>query len=388
MKITKVTIFKTDFGASLNVHQGPITIRIDTDEGIYGAGEVGLAYGDAQAGGIGMVEVLAERHLIGADPLRIEAMWDRLYRKTFWGQGAGPVLFGAISAIDEALWDIKGKALGVPVFELLGGRFRDDIRLYANGWNVAMRAPEEYAERVLQIAEEGYSAVKLDPWERNLKGDFEFPPRHIPRDWAMLGVRRVEAIRKAVGDDLDICLDIHGNLGTSDAVTYGRLLEASRPFFYEEPVETTNVDSLVKVMENVKIPIAGGERLYTRYQFRPYIERQAIDILQPDINLTGGISETVKIAAMADVYNLHVQPHNCGGPVATAAAVQIAFAIPNFIIMEWFPYWPDGRYDIVTEAYETKMQRGRLAAPTAPGLGVELNDGYLARCDKVEIGGA
>jgi galactonate dehydratase len=385
MKITKVTIYLADFGTSFNLRQAPITIRIDTDEGIYGAGEVGLAYGDAQDAGIGMVKNLAERHLIGADPMAIEAMWDRLYRRTFWGQGGGPVVMGAISAIDEALWDIKGKVLGVPVYELLGGRFRDDIRLYANGWNINMCQPEEYAERVLEIAEEGYSAVKFDPWERNTEGAFEFPPRHIPRDWAMLGVRRVEAVREAIGPDFDICLDIHGNLGTSDAIAYGRLLEASRPFFYEEPVETTNVDSLVKVMENVKIPIAGGERLYTRYQFRPFVERQAIDILQPDVNLTGGISEMVKIAAMADVYNLHVQPHNCGGPVATAAAVQVVFAIPNFIIMEWFPYWPDGRYDIVTGAYEMKTKNGRLAAPIAPGLGIELNDDYLQRCSKLVV---
>jgi galactonate dehydratase len=385
MKITKVTVYRADYGASLNVHQGPITIRIDTDEGIYGAGEVGLAYGDAQEGGAAMVKVLAERHLIGADPANLGAIWDRLYRKTFWGQGGGPVIMGAISAIDEALWDIKGKALGVPVYQLLGGRQRERIRLYANGWNVNMSRPEEYAERCLRIQEEGYTAVKFDPWERNLAGDFEFPPRHIPRDWASLGVDRVRAVREAVGPDLDICLDIHGNLGTTDAITYGRLLEEYRPFFYEEPVESTNIETTVKVGEQVKIPIAGGERLYTRYQFRPFIERQAYDVLQPDINLTGGITEGFKIAAMAEVYNLHVQPHNCGGPVASAAAVQLVFAIPNFIIMEWFPYWPDGRYDIVTDALEPKATGGYLEAPTAPGLGVELNMDYLAGCASVEV---
>ena len=385
MKITKVSIFRADYGTSLNIHQGPITIRIDTDEGIYGAGEVGLAYGDAQDAGAAMVKVLAERHLIGSDPERIGATWDRLYRKTFWGQGGGPVVMGAISAIDEALWDIKGKALGVPVYQLLGGLQRERIRVYANGWNFGMNMPHEYAERAQKVAADGYTAMKFDPWERNLQGEFEFPPRHIPREWALRGVERVRAIREAIGDDVDICLDVHGNLGTTDAITYGRMLAPLRPYFYEEPVESTNIEATVKVGNKVEIPIAGGERLYTRYQFREFIERQAYDILQPDVNLTGGITETMKIAAMGEVYNLHVQPHNCGGPVASAAAVQVVFAIPNFAIMEWFPYWSDGRFNIVEEALEKKTVAGHLEAPTAPGLGVTLNMDYLERLETIVV---
>lgn len=165
------------------------------------------------------------------------------------------------------------------------------------------------------------------------------------------------------------------------------MLEEFRPFFYEEPVDPLNAACMKKVADNVRIPIAGGERLYTRYQFRPFIERQALDVLQPDLGLCGGISEAMKIAAMGEVYNLHVQPHNCGGPVATAAAVQLVFAIPNFIIMEWFPYWRDGRYAIVEEAYEGKARGGWLEAPTAPGLGVTLNEEYLARFERIEIDG-
>jgi galactonate dehydratase len=386
MKITRVTIWDVSYGVSLNVNQHPVIIRIDTDAGIYGAGEVGLAYGDGNRGAIHTLTQLFERHLLGRDARRIGGIWDHLYRNTFWGQSPGPVLFGAISAIDNALWDIKGKALGVPVWQLLGGRMWDDIRLYANGWFTKMARPEQAAERVLQIKEEGFTACKLDPFEMDRDGNFKFPHRHIPRDWALLAVERVKAIREAVGPDFDICLDIHGNLGTMDAVTYGRMLAEHRPFFYEEPVDPMNVDSMVKVGEEVPIPIAGGERLYTRYQFRPFIEKQALDILQPDIGLCGGISEMMKIAAMAEVYNLHVQPHNCGAPVATAAAVNAVFAMPNFIILEWFPYWPDGRYDIVTEAYERKAANGRLEAPTAPGLGIELNEDYLDRFPKVTVG--
>ena len=387
MKITKLTVWDVDYGLSHNINQHPVIIRIDTDQGIYGAGEVGLAYGDGNRGAIQTLLQLFERHLVGQDARRIGGLWDKLYRKTFWGQSPGPVLFGAVSAIDNALWDIKGKALGVPVYEILGGRMWDSIRLYANGWFTKMAEPKQAADRVLEIQAEGYTACKLDPFEMTKEGKFEFPNRHIPRDWALLAVRRVEAIREAVGLDFDICLDIHGNLGTSDAITYGRMLADYRPFFYEEPVDPGNFDSMVKVGEEVPIPIAGGERLYTRYQFRPFIERQALDILQPDIGLCGGISEMMKIASMAEVYNLHVQPHNCGAPVATAAAVHSVFAMPNFIILEWFPYWPDGRNDIVTEAYETKARDGRLQAPTAPGLGIELNEAYLNRYPKLVAGG-
>jgi galactonate dehydratase len=271
------------------------------------------------------------------------------------------------------------------VHALLGGKVRDHIRVYANGWYTGLNAPAEYAEAALRVVADGYDALKFDPFGTTPDGRWEYPRRHIDREWALLAVRRVEAVRKAVGDEVDICLDIHGSLGTTDAILYGRMLEASRPVFYEEPVDPMNAACMKKVSENVRIPIAGVERLYTRYQFRPFIERQAIDILQPDVSLTGGISETVKIAAMADVYNLHVQPHNCSGPVGTAAAVQVVFAIPNFVIMEWFPYWSDGRYDIVTEAYERKTGNGRLAAPTAPGLGVELNDDYLQKCQTLVV---
>jgi galactonate dehydratase len=385
VRITKVTIHDVDHGRDAGRTRNPVIVRVDTDEGIYGAGELGLAYGDGAKAGIAMIRTLAERYLIGADPRRTEAVWETFFRRTFWGQGGGPVVYGAVSAVNEALWDIKGKALGVPVFELLGGRMWDEIRLYANGWYTGLNAPEAYAEGALRVVADGYDALKLDPFGTTPDGRWEYPRRHIDRDWALLAVRRVEAIRRAVGDDVDILLDIHGNLGTTDAITYGRMLEASRPFFYEEPVDPMNVECTKKVSENVRIPIAGGERLYTRYQFRPFLEKQALDIVQPDMGLCGGITEARKIAAYAETYNAHVQPHNCGGPVSTAAGVQLDAAIPNFVIMEWFPYWKDERYAIVTEALEPQQRGGWLKIPDKPGLGVELNDEYLARFDRIEI---
>jgi galactonate dehydratase len=387
MKITAVTVYDVDYGRDFHTFWNPVIVRIDTDEGIYGAGELGLAYGTGAKGGIHMIRTLAERHLIGADPFDIEAIWEIFFRRTFWGQGGGPVVYGAMSAIDEALWDIKGKALGVPVFELLGGKVHDEIRVYANGWYTGLNAPEEYAEAARKVVADGYDALKFDPFGTMPDGRWIYPRRHIERDWAVLAVKRVEAVRDAVGPDVDILLDLHGNLGTSDAIIYGRMLEASRPFFYEEPVDPMNVACMKKVSENVKIPMAAGERLYTRYQFRPYLESQALDILQPDMGLCGGITEARKIASYAEAYNLHVQPHNCGGPVSTAAGVQLDASIPNFIIMEWFPYWEDDRYQIVTEALEHQQQKSRYKIPDRPGLGIELNDGYLARFDKIVVGG-
>ncbi|MCB2055832.1 MAG: mandelate racemase/muconate lactonizing enzyme family protein [Geminicoccaceae bacterium] len=388
MKITGVTIYDCDYAPAARAGwQAPIVVRIDTDEGLYGAGEVGLAYGTGGKAGAAMVATLAERFLIGCDPMRIEAVWDMFFRKTFWGQAGGPVVYGAMSAIDEALWDIKGKALGVPVWQLLGGRMWDDIRLYANGWSKGLNSPEEHAEAARKVVADGYGAMKLDPFATRGDGVWDYPRRHIDRETGMLAVRRIEAVRDAVGPDVDILVEVHGNLGVTDAITYGRLLEPTRPFFYEEPVDPMNPACMKKVSEHVRIPIAAGERLYTRYQFRPYLEALALDILQPDLGLCGGITEVRKVASMAEAYDLHFQPHNCGGPIATAACVQIDFSSPNFIIQEWFPYWPDGRYDIVEEHYEHTQKDGRFAAPTRPGLGVTLNDDYLARFEKIEIGG-
>jgi len=388
MKITKVIIYDVDYGRDFHCRQNPIIVKIETDEGIEGVGEVGLAYGDAAKAAIGMLKELASSYFIGADPRRIEYLWDTLFRKSFWGQGGGPVVYGAMSALDEALWDIKGKWLEVPVYELLGGKMWERIRLYANGWYAHLVEPREYSEKAQEVVADGYNALKFDPFAITRQGKYEFPRRFIDRDLAKLALARVRAVREAVGPDIDIMIEVHGNLGTTAAIEMGRLLEEFKPFFYEEPVDPLNVDALKKVSENVKIPIAGGERVYTRYGFRRFIESQALDIVQPDIGLVGGLTEAKKIAAYAETYNLHVQPHNCGGPVATAVAVQFDFCTTNFIIQEWFPYWADGRYNIITEPLEFLAKDGYFDISHIegkPGLGVQLNEDYLERFNRIVI---
>jgi len=385
MKIVEVEIFDVKLRPTDATNWNPVIVRIKTDEGVDGVGEVALAYGVGSAAGFGMVRNLAEKFLIGADPFRIEQLWDTMYRKTFWGQGGGPVVFGGMSAIDEALWDIKGKALGVPVYELLGGKCWDKLRVYANAWYQGCNSPESYAEAALKVVADGYTAMKFDPFAVRPDGVWDYPKRALSRERADLAFRRVKAVREAVGPDVDILIEVHGNLGTTSAIKMGKRLEALDPFFYEEPVDALNVDCMRKVSENVDIPIAAGERLYTRYGFRQYIEHQVIDILQPDVGLAGGISETKKIATYAETYNLHVQPHNCAGPIATAAAVQVDACIPNFIIQELFPYRTSDFYRLVKEDLDTKAVKGYLEVPTAPGLGVEVDDKVLSQYDCLRI---
>jgi galactonate dehydratase len=384
LKITDVEIFATkiDLG-KLGWH--PVIIRINTDAGIYGAGEIGLAYGVGAAAGVGMLRNLAENFLIGADPSRIEHLWDTMCTKTFWAQGGGPVVFGGMSAIDEALWDIKGKALGLPVYELLGGRCWDKLRLYANGWYGGLVTPDEFAEKAKSIVADGYTALKFDPFGALTEGVWSFPKRALERERADMAFERVKAVREAVGPNVDVLVEVHGNLGTTSAIQIGKRLEELDPFFYEEPVDALNVEAMKKVAQNVNIPIAAGERLYTRYGFRPYIEDQVLDIIQPDLGLAGGITEAKKIASYAETYSIHVQPHNCGSPIGTAAAIQLDTCIPNFIIQEWFPYMPKAHYELVKKDLEHQAVNSYLEVPRTSGLGIELNDEALSQYECVHV---
>ncbi|MFO7918930.1 MAG: mandelate racemase/muconate lactonizing enzyme family protein [Anaerolineae bacterium] len=372
----------------------PVILRLTADEGIYGVGELALAYGTGSAAGVGMLKQMVERFVIGADPTRIEEMWHTLFRRTFWGQGGGPVVYGGMSAIDEALWDIKGKALGQPVCELLGGKTNDVLRVYANGWyaeydeqgdRVSCNTPEEYAEAAYRVVEDGYDALKFDPFAVTEEGEWDYTERALSRERADLAYERVAAVRRAVGSEVDILVEVHGNLGTTSAIEMGRRLVELEPFFYEEPVDAMNVECMCKVTENVPIPIAAGERLYTRYGFREYIEKQALDILQPDMGLAGGITEVKKIAAQAEVYDLHIQPHNCAGPIATAASVQLDACITNFIIQEWFPYRDPRFYELVEEAFELQAEDSRFTVPDTPGLGVVLNEEVIKDFASIHI---
>jgi galactonate dehydratase len=391
MRIVAADIYDVD----LHHWKPPIILRLITDEGLYGLGEFPLAYGAGRKAAIGMLQDLIEGWVLGADPLRVEAMWHTLFRRTFWGQGGGPIIYGGISTIDQALWDIKGKAAGCPVYELLGGRVRDDVRVYANGWYSAEWAPEdhrrpvtpdEFADIAAKVVALGYDALKFNPFGAPPGSGWPDHERLLDPRRADLGYERVAAVREAVGPDVDILVEVHGWLGPASAIEMGHRLVPLRPFCYEEPVDAMNVECMRQVAENVPIPIAAGERLYTRYQFREYIEKQVVDIVQPDVGLAGGITETRKIAAYAETYGIHIQPHNCHGPIATAAAVQVDACCPNFIIQELVPFRGDIAYESVLDPLERHIVNGRMSLPTAPGLGVELNEAHVARCPRIRLG--
>jgi galactonate dehydratase len=350
-------------------------VELLTDEGISGIGECTASeWGFAIAAA---VEHLARTFVLGQDPRQIEKLWDEMYRASFWGRGSGPIITAAISGIEEACWDILGKTVNLPVYALLGGKVRDKIRLYANGWYHEARHTGNlalYGKSAERVAKDGYGALKFDPFVEQLSAMGRgVPEKIIDRDHLKRVVDRVRVVREAVGPDFDIIIEVHGWFNATTAIQVARQLEPYDIFYYEEPVDPTNVETMRRVREEINIPVSTGERIYTHWGFRELIEKQAADILQPDINLTGGILETKKIAAMADAYHVYIQPHNCWGPVATAAALQFDTCTKNFIIQEWVPYQDSSVYDIVTDAFEPQTRNGYIDIPSKPGLGVTLN---------------
>jgi len=390
MKITHVEVF--DIHCPERPPWNPVFVRIYTDEGLTGVGEAGLAYDWGHSAAAAMIKEIAEAVLIGFDPMNTELLWSRMLRESFWGLGGGPVLYAAMSAIDTALWDIKGKAFGVPVYQLLGGKTNGKLRTYASqlqfDWDKECKKliePEEYAEAALKAVAEGYDAVKVDPivYDHNGESSFDRTRLFTNQQMRLFG-NRLRAIRDAVGDDVDIIFESHSLMGAASAIQMGEVVEEVRCMMYEEPVNYLNSAVHKKVSENVRVPIAGGERLYHRWDVRPYFEDQSIDVLQPDVGLCGGFTEAKKVCDYADVYDIRIQAHVCGGPVATAASLHLETAIPNFLIHEHHTY------AIKTWNRELCIQDpqpidGRFEAPDTPGIGIELNDEIVKRSPHVVI---
>jgi galactonate dehydratase len=372
MKVVGAKIYLVDIAG-----RRPVLVQVLTDEGISGVGDAAVAYGAGATAAAGMIKDLVEGMLLGKDPFRIEALWSEMYDHSFWAKGGGPIVFAGISAIEQALWDIKGKALGVPVYEMLGGKFRDKARVYANGWSFRCVTPDQFAREAERVVRDGYTALKFYPLASPDTATPDGLLRHVSlraivREAEDLAVARVKAVRDAVGPEVDVLLDMSAELTTDAVIRIGQRVEEYDIFFFEEPVDPFGVEALKKVSEHVNLPIAVGERLYTRYGFRPVMERHAADILQPDIGNTGGIMEVKKIAAMAEAYNMRIQPHTCSSPIATAAALQLDACIANFIIQELYPYRTPEHFQIVDHAPEWAVQASHLPIPDRPGLGVEL----------------
>lgn len=390
MKITQVEIF--DIHCPDRTVWNPVFVRITTDEGISGVGEAGLAYDLGHSAAAAMIKEFAEEMLIGFDPFQTELLWARMLRESFWGLGGGPVVYAAMSAIDTALWDIKGKALNLPVYQLLGGKVNPELRTYASqlqfDWDTEfarLNAPEEFGMAAEKAIAEGYDCVKVDPIMYDKDGVTHFDRTKIFTNPEMKLFRaRMQAIRDAVGDDVDIIFECHSLPGATTAIQLGEIVDEFRCMYYEEPVNYLNPDLHAKVAAKVKTPLAGGERLYNRWQVKPYLDAQSLDVLQPDVGLCGGLTETKKVCDMADVADVRIQAHVCGGPVATAAALHLETAIPNFLIHEHHTYAikPWNR-ELCIQDYQP--ENGVFKVPELPGLGIELNDEIVNRSPKVIV---
>jgi galactonate dehydratase len=357
MKITSVEAIPASSPGAFGVTRNYVFVKIETDEGITG-------WGEATCGPLSVANMVDEfgELLIGKDPHRIEEHWQRLYHH-FHVRG-GVIQMSAISGIEIALWDIKGKALGVPVYQLLGGKMRDRIWTYGR-WDGA--TPEEAVERAMGFVEQGLTALKGDPFDHT--GIF------IARDAERHAIAKMKAVREAVGDDIELLLEVHGRLAPAAAIRIGLAVEEYRPFVYEEPVPPQNLDALQRVAEAVNIPIATGERLFTKFEYTDLLQRQIVAMIQPDVVQAGGILELKKIAAMAEAHYVGFQPHNPYGPICTAAAIQLDACTPNFMIQEgglspWFPEATCG-----TSAQQVD---GFFPVPDAPGHGVVLDEAWLA----------
>ncbi|MFB3828032.1 MAG: galactonate dehydratase [Bryobacteraceae bacterium] len=348
-----------------------VLVKVETDQpGLYGWGEATLEW--KTKGVVGSIEDLAVL-LIGQDPLRTEHLWQTMHRQYFWRGGI--TNYTALSGIDQALWDIKGKECGKPVCQLLGGPVRDTLRLYDHLGGGTLEgmyrtgAPEAFAELALRSVANGFTAFKAMP----------IPVSELIESAATLkkAACAVAAMRKAVGDGVDILLDLHARATPAAAIQFGRMLADYDLYWYEEPCWPEHIDALVEVSRALPFPIATGERLVGRWEFRELFEKRAVSIIQPDVTHCGGISEARRIAAMAETYLMPVACHNPQGPVSTASSLHVGFATPNYLIQEVVRNDVPWRNDVVVEPID--VSRGIVTAPTAPGLGIDINENEAAK---------
>ncbi|NMA08384.1 MAG: galactonate dehydratase [Clostridiales bacterium] len=354
MKVTEVKTFAVDC-----FRTNWMFVKVYTDDGIDGVGEATLEYKEKAL--TGAVEHIRD-YLVGEDPRDIERHVHAIYRDAYWRGGA--VLMSALSAVEMALWDILGKSLGVPVYRMLGGKIRDRVRLYVNGWFAGAKTPEEFGEKAKSAVRRGVSALKWDPFG---KAYLELSNADLTR-----ALNCIQAVRDAVGPDVDLLIEGHGRFDVPTGIRIARELEPFRPYWFEEPTPPDNLEALRAVREKSPVPIAAGERLYTLRDFRELFEMRAADFIQPDVSHAGGILELLKIAAVAETYYIPFAPHNPSGPVANAATLQLAACVPNFRILEIMYSDVVWRKEVTNE--QLTCENGELLIPEKPGLGVELNE--------------
>jgi galactonate dehydratase len=333
-----------------------LLIRIHCEDGTVGIGEGGVH--GWQRPTKTMVDTMSD-YLVGKDPSFIEHHYQWLYRSSHF---MGSVVQGALSAIDIALWDIKGKRLDVPIYDLMGGKTRDKLRCYMHVGGVTT---DDLVASAVAAAKQGYTAVRFTPYG----SDYYLHKSYTA--WADEAVERVGAVKDAVGGDVDLCVELHRQMSPAESISLGRRLEQFNPFFYEDPMLPDSPARMADVAEQCNIPIATGERFTTIFEYQQLLESKATAFVRPDLCLCGGLTGSKKVAAMAEAQHVKVIPHNPLSPVSTAACVQLGAAIPNFALQEFTGESEPPKSDLI--ANPLKMVDGYLIVPEGPGLGVELN---------------
>jgi galactonate dehydratase len=335
-----------------------VFVKILTDEGVSGVGEATLEYKEQAV--VGAIEHL-KQYLIGKDPTQIELHYHQMYRDAYWR--GGPVLMSALSAVEACLWDINGKALGVPVHRLLGGKYHDKVKVYANGWFAGASSPEQFASAAQRAVKRGFKGLKWDPFGKAYMT--------ISNEELEKALVCIDAVRSAVGPDVDLFIEGHGRFNVPSAIRIAREIEPFKPVWFEEPIPPDNLDAMVQVKMKSNVAIAGGERLYSRHAFREALEKRALDFVQPDVSHAGGLLECRKIASMAESYYIPFAPHNPSGPIANATTLQLAACTPNFFYLEIMETDVTWRQQMTDE--QLVFEDGYMHIPDRPGLGIELN---------------
>ena len=364
MKITKVTSYSVHPGWRKNL----IFVKVETDEGIHGWGEAYSQY-DRDTAVMAQLNALGP-YMVGRSPFDIKHFTQFAF-DDYAARRGSVELFCAISGIEQAMWDIVGKACKQPVYNLLGGKVREKIRVYANGWSYGMKEPDDYARAAEKVVSQGWTALKLDPllapWRT-----------WIPREHEERAVRVIKAVRNAVGPDVDILIDQHRRLAPMHAIRLNKRLAEHGLYWMEESCQAEFTEELAYIRKNIGVPVVIGEATYTKTGFRPLLEKRAADILNPDVACVGGILELKEIAAMAESFLVAVSPHNYNSTtVALASTVHASATMPNFVITEYFlPFVEFG--DSICRN-QLKPRNGYIELPTAPGLGIEMDEEALRR---------
>jgi galactonate dehydratase len=361
----RITDLKT-FIVHPGVGKNWVLVKVETDEGVHGWGEC-YSQNDRDR----VIETFAlemRRYLIGRSPFDIKHFSQVMYLD-FAGKRGAMDFYCALSGIEIALWDVVGKAVGQPIYNLLGGACRDKIRVYANGWGSASLPAEEVARRASDLVERGFTALKWDI--------FGGPYRQfITPDQERAAVDNIRTVREAVGPGIDLLVECHRRLAPQHAIRVGRQIEQYAPFWYEEPVSARNLNALAEVRGRVNLPVVTGEELYTKSEFVEVFAKRAADIINPDVCNCGGILELREIAAMAEPHGVVVSPHNYNSTTAgLAATLQVSAGIPNFLITEYFVNFEPTARKVLVKSFE--VVDGYISLPTAPGLGIEFDEAAL-----------